>query len=289
MSPLGIDPCGETLWENVFSTDHYADPALLIPPQLLHASTQKLTKVPDIIAEQSYGNIFGQKANKILWIYYQNIHGFTCLEEMYEYMLLMKEYEVDIFGWSETNTNWTLVARNKVGQMGRRTWKIFKLVASCSDDPADEKQQGGTCIGLVNDMVGQHVTSGEDMSGLGRWSYVKIAGRDQCEIVCINVYKLCVQSNLGDNTVTVQYNHLLTTQGVKETNPQKAWDRDLLKQLDQLREAESEIFFMVDANSGIADKEFGEFLAESQLYDMIGSKHAINSPKMHINGNVKVL
>eukprot|EP00957_Ditylum_brightwellii_P160227 12198633-Ditylum_brightwellii.AAC.1 len=169
--------------------------------------------------------------------------------------------------------------------MGRRTWKIFKLVTSCSDDPANEKQQGGTCIWLVNDMAGQHVTSGEDKSGLGRWSYVKIAGRDQCEIVFVNAYKPCVQSNPGDNTVTVQHKHLLTTQGVKETNPCKACDRDLLKQLDQWREARSEIFLMIDANSGIADKEFGEFLTESQLYDMTGAKHGINSPKMHINGS----
>eukprot|EP00957_Ditylum_brightwellii_P146858 11179898-Ditylum_brightwellii.AAC.1 len=42
---------------------------------------------------------------------------------------------------------------------------------------------------------------------------------------------------------------------------------------------------MVDANSNIIDKGFGEFLAESQLYDMTGAKHRINSPKMHIKGS----
>eukprot|EP00957_Ditylum_brightwellii_P206622 15349247-Ditylum_brightwellii.AAC.1 len=81
------------------------------------------------------------------------------------------------------------------------------------DNPADERHQGGTCTGLVNNMVGRHIMLGENKLGLGQWSYVKIAGRDQHKIVFVTAYKPCVQSNPGDNIVTAQQKCLLTTQG----------------------------------------------------------------------------
>eukprot|EP00957_Ditylum_brightwellii_P205118 15342347-Ditylum_brightwellii.AAC.1 len=78
---------------------------------------------------------------------------------------------------------------------------------------------------------------------------------------------------------------LLTIQGDKQANLKKVWDRDLLQQLDEWRKGSSEIVLMVDANSSIEDKAFGEFLAESKLFDMTGAKHGIHSPKTHINGS----
>eukprot|EP00957_Ditylum_brightwellii_P200536 15288117-Ditylum_brightwellii.AAC.1 len=92
--------------------------------------------------------------------------------------------------------------------MGQTIWKNVKIITSCSDDPAGSKQQGGMCIGLVISMVGCHITSGEDKTGLGCWSYVKIARKDQREVIFVTAYKPCVQSNSRDETVWG-----------KETNP----------------------------------------------------------------------
>eukprot|EP00957_Ditylum_brightwellii_P180337 13738212-Ditylum_brightwellii.AAC.2 len=88
--------------------------------------------------------------------------------------------------------------------MGRTVWKNFKLITSCSDDPVGRKQQGGTCIGFVNDIVGRHIASSEDETGICGWNYVQIAGKDQRVIKLVTTYKPCVQSDTGDDTVTAQ-------------------------------------------------------------------------------------
>eukprot|EP00957_Ditylum_brightwellii_P083511 6348610-Ditylum_brightwellii.AAC.1 len=67
----------------------------------------------------------------------------------------------------------------EAGKMGFKIFKNFKIITSTSNDPAGWKQQGGTCIGLVNGMVGRKMSGGEYNKRLGRWSYVQIAGRDQ--------------------------------------------------------------------------------------------------------------
>eukprot|EP00957_Ditylum_brightwellii_P144289 10993042-Ditylum_brightwellii.AAC.1 len=69
--------------------------------------------------------------------------------------------------------------RREAEQMGSKIFKSAKIITSNSDDPAGWKQQGGTCIGLVNGIVGRKMSGGEDNKGLGRWSYVQIAGKGQ--------------------------------------------------------------------------------------------------------------
>eukprot|EP00957_Ditylum_brightwellii_P173350 13198271-Ditylum_brightwellii.AAC.1 len=61
------------------------------------------------------------------------------------------------------------VDRNKY-QLDAKRSKIFKnakIITSTSDDPAGWRQQGGTCIGLVNSMVGRKMSGGEDNKGPG--------------------------------------------------------------------------------------------------------------------------
>eukprot|EP00957_Ditylum_brightwellii_P074375 5650815-Ditylum_brightwellii.AAC.1 len=79
----------------------------------------------------------------------------------------MHKYQVDIWGWTETNINWMPAMTTKATQMGLKTCWNFKLVMPCSDDPTEHKQQGGTYMVLVNNMVGRHVQSREDTSGPG--------------------------------------------------------------------------------------------------------------------------
>eukprot|EP00957_Ditylum_brightwellii_P187578 14284120-Ditylum_brightwellii.AAC.1 len=91
----------------------------------------------------------------------------------------MQSKEVEIWGWAETNVKWTKEMERKAKYMGRKIFNNFTIVTICSDDPAKYHQQGCTCIGVTNRMSGQIIDKNCNPSGLGRWSYVKIAGRDQ--------------------------------------------------------------------------------------------------------------
>eukprot|EP00957_Ditylum_brightwellii_P043877 3327497-Ditylum_brightwellii.AAC.1 len=150
---------------------------------------------------------------------------------------------------------------------------------SCSDNPTDHKQQGDTCMAPVNNMVGRHVQSGEDASGFGQWIYIKIAGKHQRKIVLITGYRLCVQSDPGDSTVTAQHKQLLTMKGIKNVNPRKQWDKDFLDAVKKWKDGGNKVFFMGDLNGSIEDADISKLLATAEFYDVMRSHHGINSQK----------
>eukprot|EP00957_Ditylum_brightwellii_P108538 8278697-Ditylum_brightwellii.AAC.1 len=73
-------------------------------------------------------------------------------------------------------------------------------------------------------MVGRKMSGGEDNKGLGRWSYVQIAGKDQKKVMFVTAHKPCVQTNKGDNTVIAQHKQILTMQGDTIASPRKAFN-----------------------------------------------------------------
>eukprot|EP00957_Ditylum_brightwellii_P089815 6840105-Ditylum_brightwellii.AAC.1 len=106
--------------------------------------------------------------------------------------------------------------RREAEKMGSKILKNAKIIISTSDDPVEWKQQGGTCIGLVTGMVRRKMSGGEDNKGLGRSSYVQIAGKEQKKVMFVTAYKPCVQTNEGESTVTAHHKQILTMQ--RDTN-----------------------------------------------------------------------
>eukprot|EP00957_Ditylum_brightwellii_P176651 13455016-Ditylum_brightwellii.AAC.1 len=198
-------------------------------------------------------------------------------------MLIVKEYEVDIWLWTETNINWTPKPSREADKMGYKVFNSFKIITSASNGPAGWKQPGGSCIDSVNGMVGWKMQGGEDKKGLGRWNYVQIAGRDQRQVIFVSAYKPCTQSNEGASTVTVQHKHILTLQGDHDANSRKAFNQDLMRAIRQWQEGGNTVVVGIDANSKIDDDEVTMFLAETKMYDLAGAKHGKYTPNQHIN------
>eukprot|EP00957_Ditylum_brightwellii_P210129 15364599-Ditylum_brightwellii.AAC.1 len=119
-----------------------------------------------------------------------------------------------------------------------------------------------------------HKLSDEDFSGLGRWSYVEIAGRDQKKRIFTTGYKPCVQYNPGSNTVTAQQKPLSTFQGKGKHSPHKQWDLDFIKTVIIWKSKGNTVFWMGDTSGGLEDDDLAEVLSETELYSIMGSKHS---------------
>eukprot|EP00957_Ditylum_brightwellii_P012957 979214-Ditylum_brightwellii.AAC.1 len=113
----------------------------------------------------------GGKEEGYLRVYFQNVNGISTEEDMQGYMEEMKDREVDIWRWMETNVNWTPNLINNTTYKGQKLFNNIKLITSSSDDLAGFYQQGGTCMGITNKMTGRIITADKDTSGLGCWSY----------------------------------------------------------------------------------------------------------------------
>eukprot|EP00957_Ditylum_brightwellii_P050694 3843106-Ditylum_brightwellii.AAC.1 len=61
----------------------------------------------------------------------------------------MKKKEVDIWGWAETNVNWSEKLIGIAKSMGRKVFQQITLIAGGSADLTGYYQQGGTCTGVV--------------------------------------------------------------------------------------------------------------------------------------------
>eukprot|EP00957_Ditylum_brightwellii_P093572 7125242-Ditylum_brightwellii.AAC.1 len=85
----------------------------------------------------------GGKEEGHLRVYFQNVHGISMEKDMQGYMEEMKDRKVDIWGWTETNVNWTPNLINNTAYKGQKLFNNFKLITSSSNDLAGLYQQGG--------------------------------------------------------------------------------------------------------------------------------------------------
>eukprot|EP00957_Ditylum_brightwellii_P050436 3824434-Ditylum_brightwellii.AAC.1 len=87
----------------------------------------------------------------------------------------MHAKQADLYGWAETNVSWTELCKNQTEYHGCHTHDNYKLIATSSNEPAEYKQPGGTCLDLVDTTIRWHMHSNANDKGLGRWCYACIA------------------------------------------------------------------------------------------------------------------
>ncbi len=92
---------------------------------------------------------------------------------------IMTEQQIDIFGFTESNTCWDVVP--ELQRLARRTrgwWENSQW--SLSYNPLEMEtpihQPGGTGILCVNAVAHQTLKPGDDLTGLGRWCWTRIRG-----------------------------------------------------------------------------------------------------------------
>eukprot|EP00957_Ditylum_brightwellii_P081113 6169413-Ditylum_brightwellii.AAC.1 len=84
-----------------------------------------------------HGHTMKDKGDNTLHIYFQNINGIAIEEDIKGYMEYINEKEVDIWGWDETNINWTQHPLAQAKYYGNKIFTDFTLVGSFNDDPAE--------------------------------------------------------------------------------------------------------------------------------------------------------
>eukprot|EP00957_Ditylum_brightwellii_P117948 8996383-Ditylum_brightwellii.AAC.1 len=145
----------------------------------------------------------------------------------------MKDKEASIWGWTETNVNWTPSQVNQANYIGRKIHKKTKLVTTLSNEAAGYKQMSGTCTAMTDNIVSRHMKSSKDDTGLGRWMYICIVGKDNRKLYVITGYRPCTQSNPGLGMVNAQQQGLLTAKGKPDAKVIKEWGKDILSLIKQ--------------------------------------------------------
>ena len=121
--------------------------------------------------------------------------------------MFMTRNKVDvILGLAETNVNWSRVPAKDTLWESTRTWfehRIISVGYNIRDKVGKHKQQqGGTATLLKDKIAHRHRDNGFDETGLGRWAWVRIAGKQGCVTRFVNVY--CPLKTGKGNTIYTQ-------------------------------------------------------------------------------------
>ena len=156
-----------------------------------------------------WGHTMKKKEHKKIRVSFVNVNGigsYATHEKSQGIRRYIVDKEVDVMGIAETNVNWsrvysrdTLWDRTKAWVPDRRIGVSYNLHQTVTS----KTQPGGTATIAVNDMAHRFKASGYDSTGLGRWSWVVVSGKQNCVTRFVSVYAP-QKSGTGMNTVYKQ-------------------------------------------------------------------------------------
>ena len=104
----------------------------------------------------------------------------------------MDDKKVDVICISETNVNWSRVRTKDTFWERTKGWfehRVLGVSYNVHDkEHSKRKQQGGTITMLRDKIAHRQRDNGFDKSGLGRCSWVRISGKQQCTTEFVTVY-----------------------------------------------------------------------------------------------------
>lgn len=233
-----------------------------------------------------YGNPLGPKADGHARFLMNNPNKISAQNNFVDFQYIcqrMLAHDVDIWGLSETGVDWKQpFVRNRCNQILKDFYPHSRLIGSTSDVPCQGAvQYGGTCTVVTDKWIGRIESSGSDSHGLGRWSWIRLNGKNGRRVTLVTVYQVCNQaiSTAGAKTAYTQQWHLLRQAGEKDPNPRKSFCKDLDDFLTPLQAAGDEFIVMGDLNEHLGDSTSGmnAVVAKFGLVDSTAYHHGIEN------------
>jgi hypothetical protein len=230
----------------------------------------------------NYGDSIYTKPPNTVRLLFQNVKGLTysATGEDYEYYLSnIQQLQVEIAGFSETNSPWH--HHHIKSEFIHRVRKFFPLsktvfgspTPAIDPIPAYEKfQAGGNALLVTGQLTTTiHRSVIEDPSGLGRWTGITVTGKQERKISMIVGYRCCKgtikAAGLG-TTYHREYAYLSSIK-VKSPNPRKAYLQDLESTINNLRHLGHAIIVMMDANETLSNEtDLGKWRNRLELVDL---------------------
>jgi hypothetical protein len=146
---------------------------------------------------------------------------------------------------------------------------VQSVVAQNIHKNVGRTQQRGTSLLLFGHLTEQldNDETEKDVSGLGRWTVMTLQGDGVCtRVIC--GYNPCGSGKLNIGTTYQQQRRYFITRGKDLTCPRQHFHDDLMRQLDQWRQAGDGLIVCMDANEDIYRKSIGKLLTKTDGLNM---------------------
>jgi hypothetical protein len=238
-----------------------------------------------------------QKPENTFRLYGINPNGFRMDKQggdLTEFFAINSSLQVDLVGCPEHNLDFTQFrVQNSAHQAIRHTVEHSKTVWSNTPTQFDNMYKpGGTMTSVLGNTVARVKETGAD--DLGRWSYVKLSGKDNKVITFITVYQVCKKPPAAVErdscTAHTQQRSLLTQRKKGDPNPIKHFRLDLAKFLKSCQSNGEQLLLFGDFNEVLGSDSAGisKLAREFQLVDVMHRTHALPDPATYARGRTRI-
>jgi hypothetical protein len=231
-------------------------------------------------------------------VIYQNSNGIKYANDFGDCAIIgdaAREMGASVIGLAETCLDWSnQETMEKCKRMFRTSFnpQINRSVSSSEETYDTPYQPGGTATLVGGNWAGR-TTSHCDNSGMGRWSEIRMAGKDNTAIRFITAYRVVDTSfaRAGPTTAYSQQVSIMEDKGVIDPDPRAAVLHDLGKHIENAIEQGDEVCLMIDANESMCDRgeKFSKWVHKTGLCDIMVQRHGTEKePATFIGGSKRI-
>jgi hypothetical protein len=110
---------------------------------------------------------------------------------------------------------------------------------------------GGTTTSVLGEQSSRVIQSGTDNTGMGRYSWVTLQGKENRTITMISAYRVCSTKTPGPFTAYSQQAHIMSLRGNTNPDPRQETIQDLTDLIQKKQELGHQIVLSIDANEDI--------------------------------------
>jgi len=215
----------------------------------------------------------------ILRVISKNVNSLNTDDDFIEWKAAidaMAELQASVVCLQETNICWKLDIHHRIRQIIQDTNLQTSHINTSHTNEYNKfttYQPGGTFIATFGPWVSHIHQSGNDASGMGRWSYLEFQGRSDQQIIIASGYRACPQNpRLGSMTYYDQQYRILLAAGHSLPDPREQFVTDLIAQVNIWRKQGAAVLLCMDVNESViktSEKSgIGRLLTETDLIDL---------------------
>ncbi len=242
--------------------------------QLRHTRSHIQLPLHDLLDNNHWGDIPSNNP-AIFRVISKNVNSLSTTDNNLQWCGAAQAlYDLDahILCLQEPNTHWTAPILRPIYRLFQKTFMHAKFSTSASIDVTDSNRQpGGTFLAVVGCYASRVLTTGSDTSGLGRWAYCELVGRNGRRFLIITAYRVGDQQpTIGSTKVYTQQYQILLEQGDLNPNPRAAFVTDIIAFIQQWQSTHDILLCMDTNDSTIRSKDRGleTILAATKLIDL---------------------
>jgi hypothetical protein len=238
---------------------------------------------------EAFGDALQKKKVQTSRIAFQNAHCFPEHSTHYKSRNIVShlvEHEYDVWMTCEVGLCWRklLASDQWEERIFGKLHDSTSIFAYNTTEPEleDKIQYGGVGIVTSSEIKHSIVKRGKDPSGMGRWTWIRTAGKEGHHVRYVTAYRPCESGGAG--SVFQQHVRAL---GKNDDfrNPRTAILEDLTTAIHEWKLEGDHVILGMDANEDVRGGEIDLFMQKTSMREVILELHSDSSPPATYNRN----